>query len=160
MAKYIVKAINNYSANATNNSNNIYLPQGYFRDIEDCAFFSNVAYQRIFGKKKASSNIRHKRLSVVKITFGGYKIYRQYYYENSISGLHSSEVGLTPASIRFLALYSNNNVVGKEVEVIKGHWFSYYWHHPFHATRISCRLGVWSIIISLTAFIISLLQCF
>ena len=157
MTKYIVKAINNYSANATNNTNNIYLPQGYFCYIEDCAFFSNVAYKNIFGKRRAKSNRRHKRLAVVRISFEGNCIYRQYHYGNTILGINSNDVGLTPASIRLLAPYSNANVVGNNVDITKSYWLPYYWNHPFHATRISCRLGIWSMVISLIALIISLI---
>ncbi len=56
MAKYIVKAINNYSANATNNSNNIYLPGGYF-PASRIVLSSNVAYLLHFEDNKTKQEI-------------------------------------------------------------------------------------------------------
>ena len=51
----------------------------------------------------------------------------------------------------------NADLVGGDVVVSKGSCFMYYWNHPFHATRISMRLGVVSILLALISIVIALL---
>lgn len=102
-----------------------------------------------------------KRLSVVKITpeNGGYAIYRKYVYNPYFKSIRNCQVALNPASIREMCGkgQSNSDLVGRDVAVSKGSCFMYYWNHPFHATRISMRLGVASILLALISIVIALL---
>ena len=95
------------------------------------------SYQSVFGESRKDASRRMKRLSVVKITpkDSGYPIYREMCGEGK----------------------SNSDLVGGEEVVSKGSCFMYYWNHPFHATRISMRLGVASILLALISIVITLL---
>lgn len=44
------------------------------------------------------------------------------------------------------------------VYVTQGNKFNYFWNHPFHATRISMRLGILGIIFGVLGYILSI--CF
>ena len=48
-------------------------------------------------------------------------------------------------------------VWGFKIEITKGSVFKYYWDHPFHATRISMRLGLISIVLSSISIILTFL---
>lgn len=161
MPTFIVKAVNIYYPNAVNNSNNSYVPQGYnHNSLEDCGLFHETGYEQIFGKPRYSDKKRLKLYAFVKISFEGRSIYRRYLTDNSISGIQNNEVGLTPSSIRLLSTIRNSQVVGKEVKVSKGCWFMYYWSHPFHATRISFKVGFVALVLSILSFALSLFSVF
>lgn len=68
-------------------------------------------------------------------------------------------VGLTLSSIRYFGA-DNDKIIVQGVEVGKGSWFRYYWDHPFHATRISCRLGVVSIGLGIVSLLIGIAAFF
>ncbi len=154
-----VKAVNRCSQKI--DDRNTVIPEGYeYNWLEDSALFSSNNYKRIFGKKRSQSCRNKKLLSVVKIKYNKHSIYRKYLYESLIQGINGDVVGLTPASIRELTEDSNTSVVGKEVTVSKACTFFYYWYHPFHATRISFRLGFPSLILGIIAFITSLFSIF
>lgn len=67
-------------------------------------------------------------------------------------------VVLHPASIRELTLNENSDIVGKTVEVGRGNCFCYFWNHPFHATRISMKLGVFSILLAIASILITIIR--
>lgn len=129
-----------------------YLPEwGCVADYEDLVLLPNKAYSEIFGKKRSEDALHRKRLAIVRIRYNGVSIYRAYRGMN----VGSKNIGLTMSSIRYFGT-DNDRVLGQSLLVNKGWWFPYYWSHPFHATRISCRLGV----ISLGLGILSLLLGF
>ena len=131
---------------------------------EDAVYMTSKAYADVFGKSRKDSSRCRKRLSVVKIysPITGKSIYRQYVFNLNFSGLTDDDIALNPASIRELCGpgFDNSDIVGSEIEVYKGCLFSYYWHHPFHATRISMKLGLISILLALVSIAISLLAIF
>lgn len=128
---------------------------------EDSVYMSSKSYSSVFGENRKDSSRRMKRLSIVKITpkDGGYPIYRKYVCNPYFKSLEENQVALNPASIREMCGkgQSNSDLVGRDVVVSKGSCFMYYWNHPFHATRISMRLGVASILLALISIVIALL---
>ena len=140
--------------------NNIYSDLCGILDIEDTAYMSPGAYAAIFCKVRRKMGPCMKRLSVVKITNpkNGKSIYRKYEYNPRFKGIGDNDVVLHPASIRELADgEENETLVGKTVCVRPGCKFCYYWNHPYHATRISMKLGIFSIAVAVISTILSLL---
>ncbi len=128
-------------------------------DLEDTVYMSSGAYQEIFGKARKEMCRSMKQLSVVKISNpdSGEVIYRKYEYNPSFNGVGDDMIVLHPASIRELASdEGNSSLVGKEVDVSRGCCFLYFWNHPFHATRISMRLGVISILMAVLSILTSI----
>ena len=154
-----VKAINR--SGTVYDERNTIVPEGYDYDsLSDAAVLYCHNYKAIFGKTRAEVKANKKRLSVLMIQLDRKKIYRRYFSDNNISGIDAKTVGLTPASIRELSSGRNNEVVGMSVKVRKACSFCYYWNHPFHATRISYRLGLPSLIIGVFALVLSVLSLF
>lgn len=161
-----LKALNFQPRNANHELNkaaeyNIYTDLCGDESQEDSVYMTPNSYQSVFGENRKNSSRRMKRLSVVKITpeNGGYAIYRKYVYNPYFKSISNCQVALNPASIREMCGkgQSNSDLVGKEVVVSKGSYFMFYWNHPFHATRISMRLGVVSILLALISIVIALL---
>ena len=123
-----------------------------------------AAYADVFGKSRKDSSRCRKCLSVMKIysPMTGKSIYRQYVFNPNFIGLTDGDIALNPASIMELcgSGFDNSDIVGKDIEVSKGCPLCYYFHHPFHATRISMKLGLVSIILALVSIAISLLAMF
>lgn len=140
---------------------NIYTELCGDKSQEDAVYMNSHSYNSVFGENRRDSSRRMKRLSIVKITpkDGGYPIYRKYVCNPYFKSLEENQVALNPASIREMCGkgQSNSDLVGKKVVVSKGSCFMYYWNHPFHATRISMRLGVASILLALISIVIALI---
>ena len=123
--------------------------------LEDTAYLSSASYQEIFGKPRAKAGKHKKILSVVRIKNreNGHAIYRRYEFNPCFSGLKDKMIALHPASLRELTIKDNSEIVGKPVEVGRGNCFCYFWNHPFHATRISMKLGVISVLLAIISII-------
>lgn len=136
--------------------NTYYLSErGCIGDYEDLALLPNKAYSELFSVKRGEDTLRRKRLAIVRICYNGISIYRAYRGMNVGWG----NVGLTPSAIRYFGA-DNDEIIGKKVQVSRGWWFPYYWDHPFHATRISCRLGVVSVGLGLISLALGILCLF
>lgn len=72
-------------------------------------------------------------------------------------GLSNNDIALNPTSTRELcgSSFDNSDIVGKDIEVSKGCPLCYYWHHPFHATRISMKLGLVSILLAVASLVLT-----
>ncbi len=123
---------------------------------EDTAYFHSSMYKEIMGELRRSSCIRDKRLAIVKISAGGYSIYRKF-SSISKSGFNGDSVALTYSSIRMLTDKSVSALLGGKVTVSKSNRHLFFWNHPFHATRVSYRLGLVSIVLGLLSIGISLI---
>lgn len=139
--------------------NRLLLPE-YFASDCDCSVYCNGKdFAAIFGRRR--SNTKYKSIPpVVKVTnprtrLSIHRIYRMYPSEYKIKEEHCV---LTYQSL--LELINNNNDMNRLDRVLlsKGSLWKYYWHHPFHATRISMHLGVYSMLIGLLSLVISLLK--
>ncbi len=128
-------------------------------DLEDTAYLSSGAYENIFGKKRSKVGRCGKLLSVVKIynPESRLSIYRKYQFNPDFQGINDDMIALHPASIRELVKEDNSEIVGKTVEVSKGNRFCYFWRHPFHATRISMKLGTFSLFLAVISIIVTII---
>lgn len=120
--------------------------------LEDVVIMNSKDYEAIYGVKKKEQDENAQRLAVVKLTCvkdGGKRtIWRQFI---AMSGMTQEYLGLNVRSRYMLGIEDNSEVV----EVSKGCKFMFYWNHPVHATRISTRLGVWSIGLAVVAMAMS-----
>ena len=147
---YSVRTI--ISSNSTQTGAVLQLPPGELpRDYDDVAFLNNRTYSAIFGEKRADSSNEKKLLSVVKIKYKSKSIHRAY---RCSANMTMNTVALTQNSQRLLFGSLTNT---DDVTILKGSKFIYFWNHPFHATRISMRLGVYSVALAIVSIIISVI---
>ena len=129
----------------------------YLDDVQDVAWFKSSEYKNVFGQVR-SLDKANKLLAVVRIEYSGRKIWRRYLCDMQI-GLGEDQVGLTSESIRIL--FDDQSPLNEELLVVKGNFFDsimFYWNHPFHATRISTRIGLPSLLISLVSLVLALIS--
>lgn len=139
--------------------NNLYTEDIYEDEsLQDSVFMSSKSYSSIFGESRSESNCYKRRLAVVRIkSITTHKsIYRKYVFSPKYEGLDDNNLALHPSSIRELG--NNNEIVGSDVIVSPGSALLYYWRHPFHATRISTKLGVCSIILGILSIILTIVM--
>lgn len=107
-----------------------------------------------------------RRCPVVKISYGNRTIYRRVELL-SVSGFKQHYAGLTNKSLGELSqiIYDNkgNNKSdkpkkGSRITIKPGSTLLYYWQHPNSATRMSFRIGLPSLIISIVSLICSLIS--
>ena len=160
MSKDYIPAIVHYSANPQSHStvNTKFVDQyGYIESNQDVVWFHSSEYKELFGIKR-SLDKKNKLLAIVRLGYKGRVIRRRYQYDSTLR-LTSNQVGLTSESARIL--FDDMQDVSKEVvKVSKGNvWdtIMFYWDHPFHATRISFKVGLPSLLIGLLSLIIGIL---
>lgn len=128
----------------------------------DTVILAGCDFKEIFGKTKAESPMWTKRLPVVKIAFNGKSIHRRFYGNNDLGKeVRDKEYVGVYAALNYSSLYElvddkPDTIKGKTVQISKGCRLPYYWNHPFHATRISFRLGLISISIAVVSLLLSL----
>ena len=122
---------------------------------DDKVIMSPGQFERIFDKNRNNVKSELKLLAVVKITAdNGASIHRAYYGRmKKEDNEKQKRIGLSPNSIRLLALEEGEN----QVQISKGSKFLYFWNHPYHATRISMRIGILSIALTIISFVITLI---
>lgn len=147
----------NTSTNSGNNMFSVLNNGEIVSDYDDCAIIPTDSYCSIFGKPLKNRCKESKLLSVVKIKYNGNSIYRRYIGANKNN---SKSVAITPKSWLLLSGEYNfpNDNDEVYVYVTQGNKFNYFWNHPFHATRISMRLGILGIIFGVLGCILSI--CF
>ena len=129
----------------------------YLDDVQDVAWFKSSEYKNVFGQVR-NLDKANKLLAIVRIEYNGRKIWRRYLCDMQL-GLCNDEIGLTSESIRIL--FDAQAPLNEEVLVVKGNFFDsimFYWNHPFHATRISTRIGLPSLLISLVSLVLALIS--
>lgn len=114
-------------------------------DIEDdAAYFHPCAYRMITGTLQRKTSRSRKNLTIVKIVYdGGRPIYRRF-MARSGPNFGKGAIALPYTSLRLLTDEDAKNLLGREAAVSCSWWHSFYWHHPFHATRTAYRLGLLS----------------
>ncbi|MBQ7020380.1 MAG: hypothetical protein IJN30_05200 [Bacteroidales bacterium] len=162
MSKNYNPVIVHYSANTLlqSSENTKYVKVfGYVESNQDVAWFNSKQYKEdgLFGTKR-SLDKNNKLLAIVRLEYKGRKIRRRYQTDNTLN-LTNNQVGLTSESARIL--FDDIPDVSNEVITIsKGNiWdtIMFYWNHPFHATRISFKVGFPSLIIGIAALIIGII---
>ena len=132
-------------ANTENEKNDLEIDsQNIFLQCEDRILLENNKYKEIFGKYLGDSKHKSSKRGVVKITMGKQSLYRLLQSGNS-HGIKNDVCGLHKYDYFGLGLGKTNNFV----EITAGNRFWFYWYHPHDPTRLSFRLPLFSIIISI-----------
>lgn len=161
MSKEYFPLVVHYSANQApqNTQSCRYVTSfSYVEEHQDVAWFNSKQYSEIF-KKKRSGDPQNKLLAVARLRYKDRILRRRYLCDQTLS-LADNQVGLTSESIRIL-FDGKTNPSQELITISKGNiWdvFMYYWNHPFHATRISFKLGVISLIVGVIPFVVSLIS--
>lgn len=160
MAQHYNPVVVHYSVNPLQNTPNTKFVSSfsYIEEHQDVAWFNNRQYTKIFGIKR-SLDQKNKLLAILRLEYKGRTIRRRYMSDNSV-GLQDNRVGLTSESIRIL--FDDLEDVSKEkIKISKGNMWDmilFYWNHPFHATRISFKVGLPALLISVISLIIGILS--
>ena len=117
------------------------------KEMDEYVVLQSQMYQEIFKGKKIDAGDNHKRLSVVKICCEGKSIHRAFRSEFA-KDFTKGYVGLSTNSIYQLSK-GKELPPGTKVCLSKGCWWKYYWDNPNAAVRMSFRIGIIGIIISL-----------
>ena len=117
------------------------------KEMDEYVVLQSQMYQEIFKGKKIDAGDNHKRLSVVKICCEGKSIHRAFRSE-SAKDFAKGYVALSTNSI-YLLSKGKELPPGCKVYLNKGSWWKYYWDNPNAAVRMSFRIGIIGIIISL-----------
>ena len=126
-------------------------------ELDSCVVLQGGSYEVIFGRKKKDSDSEKKRLSIVKITYNGTSIHRNF-KSLAAEGFNQGDVGLTIKSIQSL----NAEDFPKNGQLIleKGCWFTFYWQHPDNATRLSMKSATVSLSIAVISLVIAIFSLF
>ena len=125
-------------------------------DTEALALFnSNGTYEDVFGYKKKEASLKKQSLSPISISCGKRTIYRQY-AGRSIK-IDTKSIGLSPLAWQQLLL---DDAKDKTVVVEECGRLKFYWNHSNSATRVSCRLGVWGLILAFSGIVVSVVLQF
>ena len=116
-------------------------------------------HKEIFGKFKKDYE---KTVSIIKIKADtGKTIYREY-QGKAVSGFNTDTVALSPNSIKLLSRYNNDDTMTRpdSLTLSPGHKFPFYWSHPDKAIKISFRMGLLSIALSVISIITAIIGLF
>ena len=161
MSKNYNPAIVSYSVNTLlhSSTNTKYVKEfGYVESNQDVAWFNSQQYKdkEMFGIKR-SLDKKNKLLAIVRLEYNGRAIRRRYLTDSTLR-LTNTQVGLTSESARIL-FDDMKNISTEVIKVSKGNiWdtIMFYWDHPFHATRISFKVGFPALIIGIVSLIIGI----
>lgn len=117
------------------------------RELDEYVVLESHMYQEIFKVKKLSASDSRKRLSIVKICYGGRSIHRAY-LSAPAGGFTKEHVALTPNSIYELSPGEKIPLLS-ELTLTKGCWWKFYLNHPNAAVRMSFRIGVIGILFTI-----------
>lgn len=152
---YVPKRIGKYPLDWVT-GNNLYTTICGDPDYEDSVYMSPESYAEIIGKCRAKAGRFKRRLTVIRIFSPKThrSIYRKFVTNPMFRGLNKTNLALHPSSIRELG--DNKEIVNSSVIVSQGSFFLFFWRHPFHATRISMKLGVFSILLAIISIILTI----
>ncbi|MBR4129759.1 MAG: hypothetical protein IKU02_02415 [Bacteroidaceae bacterium] len=126
-------------------------------EFDDKVILYGDVFKDLFEVPRYKSGKNLKLLGVIKITYkNGKSIHRAYLGKKGVPGFCKNHVALSHNSIRLLNGNDENADFIDQVTISKGSVFFYFWDHPFHATRISMRLGVISILLTVLLFLLGL----
>lgn len=131
-----------------------YSPELY----DDKVVLNGDIFKDLFDVPRYKARKSLKLLAIIKITNeNGESIHRAFFGKKGIDNLNRNQAGLSHNSIRLLNGDGENPDWIDNVTLSRGSLFLYFWDHPFHATRISMRVGLIGIILSLISILISIL---
>lgn len=125
-------------------------------EFDDKVILHGDVFKDLYEVPRYKAGKKPKLLSVIKITNkNGKSIHRAYLGKKGVTGFCKNHVALSHNSIRLLNGEDENTDFIDQVTISKGSVFCYFWDHPFHATRISMRLGAIGILTSVVLFMLS-----
>ena len=147
-----------YSANKSQKTSNCryFESYSYIEDNQDVVWLNSKQYSALFEKTRSVDH-KNKLLAIVRLVYKNRVIRRRYKCNQSLC-LNNKQIGLTSESVRIL-FDDMPDISKEEINVSKGSiWdvFMYYWDHPFHATRISFKVGILSMILGIVSLIIGI----
>lgn len=154
--QFILKELHNYNGVVKGNYNAILSQNSNTTDYLSCAAINSRSYNDLFSKHKKSN----RKLSVISITYtdkDGIKnrIWREC-NTKGVTDLKKGEIALPWTAMYELGITGINKVI--TVDVNEGNWMMFYWHHPNHAARISTRVGVISLGVSIVSLILAIID--
>lgn len=134
----------------------LFISQYSSTECEELVFMHPKEFKEVFGEEDSKRS--RKKHTIVKITNPESKIciYRLFRTSRDISGVEDF-VGLTYTGKRLLTCSEEGLNDLQHVVVSEGTIIPFYWNHPNPATRISYKLGIWGILTSCVATIVSLI---
>lgn len=137
-------------------------------NYQEIVVVHNKSFEKIFGVPKYQYFQRKcnfsRRLPVVKISYKDRSIYRRiellsvYKFTGECAALTNKSLG----ELSRIEKKENGEIRmdrpddKSKVMITRGCWFLYYWLHPNSATRISFRVGLPSLVISIISLLYSL----
>jgi len=111
-------------------------------------------FKKIFHKRKSEAADDMKRLSIVKVTYNGKSIYRNF------RGVQSKDykADFAVLSQQSISLLSSGKAdAPMEVTLSKGWLLPYYWCHPDKAIRLSAKLGLLSVALGFLSVVLAII---
>lgn len=127
--------------------------------LDDIVFVPTSKFKDIIGSTKRDLCNSKKRHSIVKITNGSKSIHRTL-RAISTKDFSGNKIAMTSNSLYLLSEQGVSPDKINEVTIDNGCKFCYYWFHPFHATRISYKLGLLGLMIGIASSILGILSLF
>ncbi len=118
------------------------------KEMDEYVVLESHMYEEIFKGKKNQASNDHKRLSVVKICSNNGKSIHRAFYSVPAKDFTGKYVALTSNSI-YLLSDGPELSLGSELYLSKGSKWVFYWNHPNAAVRMSFRIGVLGILITI-----------
>ncbi len=120
------------------------------KELDEYVVLHSSMYEKIFKEKKKDVSPSKKQLSIVKVSYEGRCIHRAYLYIPA-SSFNQDHVALTPNSIYELGCVKKTPPL-RNVVVSRGCRWMFYWRHPNAAVRMSFRIGLLGIFITILLF--------
>jgi hypothetical protein len=117
------------------------------RELDEYVVLESHMYKEIFGKTKINAKRSRKRLSVVRICYEGRSIHRAF-LSAPAKGFEKEHVALTLSSIYELSQGKQIPMLAK-VTLGRGCRWKYYLYHPNAAVRMSFRIGIIGIAVTI-----------
>lgn len=157
LAKHIIPAKDSHDESSAVKNHTLYYFDGIMEHV-DCVFMAPLDYKAMHGKYRSNDRVSRRRLAVVKVTYidgkgRKHSIWRR--FESCSALKESEEVALNYSSLNELLPGRVKDHLGEEVYLSNGSRFMYFWNHPFHATRISARLGWVSLALAIVSIVLS-----
>lgn len=116
-------------------------------------YTTNDVFAKVFGKKAKEFSTYLKKKKVIKITSENTKkpIYR--FWNGAPLGAKAKDTLFLDKNAKYDLLSNTSKNSDIDVVISKGTKFSFFWNHYDHATRISFKLALLSLILGIISFI-------
>lgn len=127
-------------------------------NYDDKVLIQKTTYEKLFGlKSKKQKN--YTKGHYIKISYGNRSLHRRIDITTK-EGITKNDIVMSYLTAGELAYSDNGKLkrpIGKDVTLSKGCWFTFWLKHPNPVTRISFKLGVFSLILGICSIILTLI---